>query len=163
VREHELWRYALEFARGSALTLDELKRETGSRDYVRETDGKLTRKDVLAREWRIVQMASLGVDQYSALGANASAKQSTLADDQQKAYEQLIGSHDFVTLFRGGAGTGKSYVLRSVQNALVTSGRSTVLLAPQRQQVLDLERDGLTNAKQSQSFCRTNHCLLMRS
>ena len=152
VREHELWRHALEFARGSALTLDELKRETGSRDYLRESDGKLTRKDVLAREWRIVQMASLGVGQFSALGGNAPAKQSNLAEDQQKAFEQLIGSRDFVTLFRGGAGTGKSYVLRSVQDALVTSGRPTVVLAPQRQQVLDLERDGLTNAKTVAEF-----------
>ncbi|MDQ6625026.1 MAG: hypothetical protein M3Y69_02635 [Verrucomicrobiota bacterium] len=61
MREHELWRDALEFARGSALTLEELKRETGSRHYLRESEGKLTRKDVLAREWQIVQMASLGV------------------------------------------------------------------------------------------------------
>ena len=152
VHEHELWRHALEFARGSALTLDELKRETASRDYLREADGKLTRKDVLAREWRILQMASRGAGQFSALGAHPSDKPNNLAEDQQKAFEQLVGSRDFVTLFRGGAGTGKSYVLRSVQEALVTGGRKTVVLAPQRQQVLDLERDGLTHAKTVAEF-----------
>jgi conjugative relaxase-like TrwC/TraI family protein len=152
VREHELWRHALEFARGSALTLDELKRETASRDYLREADGKLTRKDVLAREWRIVQMASHGVGQFSALGAHASDKPTNLAEDQEKAFEQLIRSRDFVTLFRGGAGTGKSYVLRRVQEALIRGGRPTVVLAPQRQQVLDLQRDGLTHAKTAAEF-----------
>lgn len=152
VNEHELWRHALEFARGSAVTLEELKRGTASRDYLREADGKLTRKDVLAREWRIVQMASRGLGQFSALGAHASNKPNNLAEDQEKAFEQIVGSRDFVTLFRGGAGTGKSYVLRSVQEALISGGRPTVALAPQRQQVLDLQRDGLAHAKTVAEF-----------
>jgi conjugative relaxase-like TrwC/TraI family protein len=151
VHEHELWRYALEFARGSALTLDELKRETASRDYLRETNGKLTRKDVLAREWRIVQMAKYGVDRFSVL-SHLSQNTNNLTDDQQKAFEQLVGSRDFVTLFRGGAGTGKSYVLRSVQKTLSTGDKKTVVLAPQRQQVLDLERNGLVHTKTVAEF-----------
>ncbi len=146
VWEHELWRHALEFARGSQLALTELKRETASRDYIREANGKLTRKDVLGREWRIVQMASQGAGRFSAL-SNTSAGGSRLTDDQCKAFEQITASRDFVTLFRGGAGTGKSYVLRSLQDALVKDDKTTVVLAPQRQQVLDLERDGLTHAK----------------
>ncbi len=151
VREHELWRHALEFARGSTLTVAELKRETASRDYVREADGKLTRKDVLGREWRIVQMAKQGKGRFSALSPSPELP-NDLADDQQKAFKQIIRSRDFVTLFRGGAGTGKSYVLRSVQEALVSNGRKTVVLAPQRQQVLDLERDGLTHGQTVAEF-----------
>jgi hypothetical protein len=82
--------------------LEELKRETASRDYLREADGKLTRKDVPAREWRIVQMASRGLGQFSALGAHASDKPNNLAEDQEKAFEQIVGPHDFVTMFREG-------------------------------------------------------------
>lgn len=151
VHEHELWRHALEFARGSALTLAHLKRETASREYLREAYGKLTRKDVLGREWRIVQMASQGAGRFPAFSP-LSNKTNNLADDQQKAFGRLVDSRDFVTLFRGGAGTGKSYVLCNVQAALVTAGRKTVVLAPQRQQVLDLERDGLTHAKTVAEF-----------
>ena len=40
VHEHELWRYALEFARGSTLTLADIKRETSARDYMRERGGR---------------------------------------------------------------------------------------------------------------------------
>ena len=143
VHEHELWRHALEFARGSALTLADLKHETASRDYIREADGKLTRKDVLAREWRIVQMAKQGAGHFGPLASHPWQGTQQLAEDQQRAFEQILASRNFVTLFRGGAGTGKSYVLRSVQEAITRDGGATVVLAPQRQQALDLQRDGL--------------------
>src|SRR4029434_2597988 len=39
VHEHELWRRALEVARGHLVTLAEIKAETARRDYVREGSG----------------------------------------------------------------------------------------------------------------------------
>ena len=44
---------------------------------------------------------------------------------------------------------------RSVQEALVIGGRHTVVLAPQHQQVFDLERDGLTHAKTVAEFLQS--------
>ena len=158
VREHDLWRHALEFARGSTLTLAGLKRETAARDYLRQADGKLTRKDVLGREWRIVQMAKHGAGQFGALVSRSPLSRQQLADDQQRAFEQILASRDFVTLFRGGAGTGKSYVLRSVQGAIKSQGGEIVVLAPQRQQVLDLQRDGLLHLRRSPSCCNESRC-----
>jgi conjugative relaxase-like TrwC/TraI family protein len=155
VREHELWRHALEFARGSTLTLADLKRETATRDYIREANGKLARKDVLEREWRIVQTAKHGAGRFAPLVAGAPRSVQQLAEDQQRAFDRIVASRDLVTLFRGGAGTGKSYVLRSVQAAVESSGATTVVLAPQRQQVLDLERDGLTGTKTVAEFLQT--------
>lgn len=155
VREHELWRHALEYARGSALTLADLKRETASRDYVRQEDGRLTRKDVLAREWKIVQMAKLGAASFPPLAATTPEHARQLAEDQKRAFDQLLASRDFVMLFRGGAGTGKSYVLRSVQQAIMRDGGETVVLAPQRQQVLDLSNDGLLATKTVAEFLLT--------
>lgn len=147
VHEYELWRHALETARGSALTLAELKHETAARDYLREADGRLTRKDVLGREWKIVQIAAEGAGQFAQLGTPGPDATAPLADDQRQAFQQILGSRDLVTLFRGGAGTGKSFVLRRVQTELERGGSSTIVLAPQRQQVIDLEKDGLSQAK----------------
>jgi conjugative relaxase-like TrwC/TraI family protein len=152
IRDHELWRYALEFARGSTLTLADLKRETASRDYLREPSGELTRRDVLAREWRVVQIAKQGAGRYGPVASGASESTQQLADDQQHAFDYILASRDFVTLFRGGAGTGKSYVLRSVQEAISYDGRETMVLAPQRQQVLDLQRDGLHHTQTVAEF-----------
>ena len=64
----------------------------------------------------------------------------TLDDEQRKAVEQIVSSRDFVTLFRGGAGTGKSYALREVKAGL--EKRPVIpsyVIAPQHQQVDDFE------------------------
>src|SRR5207244_8843838 len=63
--------------------------------------------------------------------------------EQSTALDSILWSTDFITLFRGAAGTGKSFVLKRVQHALNAAGSASVVLAPQRQQVLDLLRDGL--------------------
>ena len=152
VGEHELWRYALEFARGRGVTLAEIKRETAARPYLRERSGRLTRRDVLAREWEIVQLAKNGARKHVPLARCAAEDEESLAEDQKSALRRILGSRDLVTLFRGGAGTGKSYVLRRVQEALHRAGHATHVLAPQRQQVIDLSKDGLNDAQTVAQF-----------
>ena len=44
-----------------------------------------------------------------------------------------------VSLFRGGAVTGKSFELRALDAEIQQSGRHDIVLAPQRQQVVDME------------------------
>ena len=155
VREHELWRYALEIARGGAATLVDIKRETARRNYIREASGKLTRRDVLGREWDIVQFAKKGARKHASLASEGDATVNGLAEDQTRALLRILGSRDFVTLFRGGAGTGKSFVLRRVQEALRRAGHTTHILAPQRQQVLDLAKDGLGETQTVADFLAT--------
>jgi conjugative relaxase-like TrwC/TraI family protein len=141
VREHELWRHALEAARGASLSLADIKKETASRVYLRDETGKVAHRDVLAREWEIVQAARDGIGRHAPLAT--SARTSGLAKDQHRAIGAILKSRDFITLFRGGAGTGKSFVLRAVQQAVDRKNRRSVVLAPQRQQAIDLSRDGL--------------------
>lgn len=155
VQEQELWRYALERARGSALSLEAIKNETAARTYIRETGGKLTRRDVLAREWEIVCLAKNGVGRFAPLTNASQRRADELAPDQHRAFTQIVASRDFVTLFRGGAGTGKSFILRRVQSALEDAGHHTLVLAPQRQQVLDLEKEGLTGGQTVAEFLAT--------
>jgi hypothetical protein len=57
-----------------------------------------------------------------------------------------------VSLFRGGAGTGKSFTLREVQNELQSRHCIVLVVAPQRQQVLGLETDGLKNVETVSAF-----------
>ncbi len=150
VQEQEIWRYALERARGSSLSLDSIKAETAARPYIRQENGKLTRRDVLARELQIVCLAKDGISRFAPLAAHDAPDD--LASDQRRAFNHIVASRDLVTLFRGGAGTGKSYVLRHVQSALEGAGHRTLVLAPQRQQVLDLESDGLTRGQTVAEF-----------
>jgi hypothetical protein len=62
-----------------------------------------------------------------------------LNDEQRKALDALLCSPNTVSLFRGGAGTGKSFVLCELVDQIGQSGRRVVVLAPQRQQVVDME------------------------
>jgi conjugative relaxase-like TrwC/TraI family protein len=141
VREHELWRQALSIARGDAISLGSIKEETASRPYLRTGDDKVAHRDVLAREWNIVQAARDGIGRHPRLAAATNA--TALAEDQQGALTAILKSRNFITLFRGGAGTGKSFVLRAVQKAIFESRQPCIVVAPQRQQVIDLARDGL--------------------
>lgn len=151
VREHELWRHALATARGSSIKVTEIKRLSASRDYLRGDNEKVAHREMLSREWEIVCAARDGVGQFPPLGPTPSTA-GELPPDQAHALKSILASHNFITLFRGGAGTGKSFVLRRVQQAITASGVRSIVLAPQRQQVIDLSRDGLLEA-QSLSEC----------
>jgi ATP-dependent exoDNAse (exonuclease V) alpha subunit len=59
--------------------------------------------------------------QYEPLAANYQPSNRSLDDEQRKAVEHILSSRDFVTLFRGGAGTGKSFTLREVKAGLKAS------------------------------------------
>jgi conjugative relaxase-like TrwC/TraI family protein len=149
VSEHELWRHALEYARGQNVSLTEIQSVTKQRGYIRNEDkpGKVTIREHLQREWEIVCAAKDGRGKFGSFQPDYRSRNPRLDEEQRKAVERIIASTDFVTLFRGGAGTGKSFTLREVQGELEKAGHSVQVVAPQRQQVMDLERDGFTNAQ----------------
>jgi conjugative relaxase-like TrwC/TraI family protein len=154
VQEHDIWRHALEHARGQNVSLSEIQAVTRRRDYVRDKRfaGDVTTRDVIAREWRIIGFAQDGIGRYEPLASNVHPADASLDPEQRHAVEHILSSRDFVTLFRGGAGTGKSYALREVHLALKQNGHSIQVLAPQRQQVADLEKDGIHGVQTVSTF-----------
>ena len=154
VPEYELWRHALEHVRGGNVSIADIQNATRKRDYVRNANSRygITTRTVLDREWDIVSMAREGIRQFRPFCVDHSATKSGLDQDQGQAVEHILSSRDFVTLFRGGAGTGKSYALRTVRNGLRAAGHSLQVIAPQRQQVIDLQRDGMAGAQTVSEF-----------
>jgi conjugative relaxase-like TrwC/TraI family protein len=154
VREHELWRHALEHVRGQSIGLADVQAVTRQRGYLRDEKhpGKVTTKELLRREWDIVCMAKDGIGRFAPYCSGHSIQNSELDAEQRQAVEHILRSRDFVTLFRGGAGTGKSYTLREVSGALQQAGRGVEMIAPQRQQVMDLENDGFHRAQTVSAF-----------
>ena len=143
VFEFELWRRALEHGRGGNFSLKDLKHFTKARPYIRDNESeiKVTTHATLERERRIIDAAKLGINQFSSLNANYSAKSSALELEQLTALNQILSSKNFITLFRGGAGTGKSFTLKAVREGLINGGQKLCLVAPQRQQVIELQRE----------------------
>lgn len=143
VQDHELMSAALARGRGHAFDLADLTRAVEAGGYIREAGTrKLTSGAVLRCELDIVLAAANGRRRHAPLAPNH-APRPDLTGEQSAAVRQILGSRDFMTLFRGGAGTGKSYALKEVARGLAAAGRSVVVLAPQRQQVRDLAADGL--------------------
>jgi conjugative relaxase-like TrwC/TraI family protein len=154
VHEHEIWWHALERARGQEIEIAEVHAAAALGGYIRDEENpwRITIRAVLQREWEIVEMAQNGIGHYAALSGNHTVRNGSLAADQGEAVVRILSSRDFMTLFRGGAGTGKSYALREVHQGLHEAGRSVCVIAPQRQQVMDLERDGSSGAQTVSEF-----------
>lgn len=143
VNDFELLSAALKRGLGSEVNVAALRTEIDSRDYVREAGrSELTSRDVLRAELAVVLAAREGAKSRFPLVWDYTAPR-TLSTEQSDAVRQILSSRDVITLFRGGAGTGKSFALREIERALVASGQPVVVLAPQRQQVTDLSSDGL--------------------
>jgi conjugative relaxase-like TrwC/TraI family protein len=145
VLECQLWQETLGRARGESFSVSDLKEFTQRRGYIRDEarPGEVTMREVLLREWEIVQIAKQGVADCHTLVAKPQPLNPKLDDEQRKALAALLGSTDRISIFRGGAGTGKSFVLRDLAEQVQQAGRRVVVLAPQRQQVVDMEKSGL--------------------
>ncbi|MCU0771366.1 MAG: relaxase domain-containing protein [Verrucomicrobia bacterium] len=154
VLECQVWQEALGRARGEDFSLAELKQLTDRRGYIRDADrpGELTKRDVLLREWEIVQTAKEGIGDCWPLVPNPQPTSPKLDDEQRKALDGLLGSTNLVSVFRGGAGTGKSFVLHELVRQIQQSGRLVAVLAPQRQQVVDMEKAGFPSPATVASF-----------
>jgi hypothetical protein len=84
---------------------------------------------------------------------NSGATDPKLDEEQRLALDALMRSTNAVSLFRGGAGTGKSFVLRELVRQVQLSGKRVVVLAPQRQQVVDMEQRDFRHRRRLRIFC----------
>ena len=142
VLECQLWQQALQRGRGENFTVDELKEFTRQRPYIRNSErpAEVTLRQVLLREMEIVQTVKDGAENCRPLVEHSYTADPKLDVEQRLALDSLLRSTNAVSLFRGGAGTGKSFVLRELVEMVRRSGKSVVVLAPQRQQVVAMEQ-----------------------
>ena len=154
VLECQVWQEALGRARGEGFSVSQLKEFTQQRGYIRDEErpGAVTLREVLLREWEIVQTAKEGVGDAWPLVANPRSANPKLDDEQRRALDALLSSINTVSVFRGGAGTGKSFVLHELVEQLRDSGRRVVVLAPQRQQVVEMEKAGFPSPSTVANF-----------
>jgi len=155
VNEFELWRHALEHGRGQNFSLADVQRLTQARPYVRnetEHPHKVTTRKTLEREKEIVRLAQEERGRFAPLSAKHKIQNPSLDGEQRAAVQRILASRDYVTLFRGAAGTGKSFALKEVRAGLVAADRPVHVIAPQRQQVMDLQREFGSDAQTVSEF-----------
>jgi len=153
VLESEIMAAALRHARGSAITEAELiKTINEDKDFLRSKNGSVTTRQVFEIEKYCIDSVRNGSGRYTPLASSLMPSSSGLTPIQRQAAETIIKSKDFAVIFKGGAGTGKSFTLREIEKSLVHAGKDVVILAPQNKQVLGLQVDGFADAKTISAF-----------
>ena len=145
VLECQLWQQALERARGENFSVAELKEFTRQRDYIRNPNAS-ERSDVARSSVARMGNCSNRQGRRRATAIHwwkiPTRRIQNWMTNNARLWTRLLRSTNAVSLFRGGAGTGKSFVLRELVEQIRQSGRRVVVLAPQRQQVVDMEKAG---------------------
>jgi conjugative relaxase-like TrwC/TraI family protein len=149
VLDHELLTEALRYGRGQI----DLGRLQGALE-VEKSQGslihagnRLTTRDSLEREQRIIAMVDHGIDRYGRFGGTQEFQQGeNLRDEQKRAVQQILDSRDFAINLRGAAGTGKTATLQEVDRSLRQTGREVMAVAPTRSAVGELHKVGFRDA-----------------
>jgi conjugative relaxase-like TrwC/TraI family protein len=140
---------ALAYARGS-ITLPELKEGMDARtDFIHVGD-EVTTHDMLDLETRMIAMVNEGMGQERPLNLTYRAAP-YLNQDQATALRRVLGSPDWVIAVRGGAGTGKSTLLKEIVQG-IAEHRACLVLAPSTAAVAALRGDGLPRALTVQRY-----------
>ncbi len=142
VNDYELVSAALARGRGEDFDIEDVTRAIAERSYVRNDKQALVSRERLRCECEIVYAIRDGRERFPAINPGYEPR-AELSKEQAHAAERILSSRDFATVFRGGAGTGKTHTLKEVERGIAEAGHPVVVLAPQRQQVQELERDGL--------------------
>ena len=133
VTDKELLRHALRFGMGD-VDVAKIKRQLLRDELIKENvDGRqwLTTKDVLAEEKRLIDFVADGKGKFKPFGPDKYEFQNQkLSDEQRNAVLHVLKSTERVTAIRGGAGTGKTTMMKESVAAIESSGAKVFTFAP---------------------------------
>jgi len=132
VTNKELLRHALRYGVGD-VDVDQTKRQLLRDDFIPENANgqRFTTGEVLAEEKRLIDFVKDGRGKFQPFRSEPYQFQNkTLSQEQQSAVLHVIQSTDRVTAIRGGAGTGKTTMMREAVAAIESSGQKVFTFAP---------------------------------
>jgi hypothetical protein len=136
VPEHDLLAAALTRVRGQSVDLTVLREGVARLPHPRDETGRsLVSREMLVLELDMIESVRRTRQQFPRLLEAEHCQSASASAEQRAAVHAMLSSKDLVTVFRGGAGTGKSYTLLEVVGALRADGREVIGLAPQWQQI----------------------------
>ena len=131
--DKELLRSALRFGVGD-VDVEQTKRQLLRDECIQKTvNGRqwLTTEDVLAEEKRLIDFVADGKGKFKPFGLGKYQFQNQkLSGEQRNAIRHVLQSTDRVTAIRGGAGTGKTTMMKEAVAAIESSGQKVFTFAP---------------------------------
>jgi conjugative relaxase-like TrwC/TraI family protein len=133
VTDKELLRQALRYGVGD-VDVEQTKRQLLRDEFIKETmDGHewLTTHQVLAEEKRLIDFVKDGKGKFKPFRSGPYQFQNeTLSDEQRQAVFHVLRSPDRVTAVRGGAGTGKTTMMKEAVAGIESCGQKVFTFAP---------------------------------
>lgn len=133
VANKELLRHALRYGVGD-VDVEQTKRQLLRDEFVQENvNGHqwFTTQLVLAEEKRLIDFVQDGKSKFKPFKSGAYQFQNkTLSQEQRNAVLHVIHSTDRVTAIRGGAGTGKTTMMKETVAAIESNGQKVFTFAP---------------------------------
>jgi conjugative relaxase-like TrwC/TraI family protein len=133
VTDKELLRHALRYGVGD-VSVEQTKRQLLRDDFIAETANDhqwFTTHQVLAEERRLIDFVQDGKGKFKPFGSGAYQFQNEmLSDEQRNAVLHVLRSMDWVTAIRGGAGTGKTTMMKEAVAAIEAGGQKVFTFAP---------------------------------
>ncbi len=112
----------------------------------------ITTEQVYKQECEMVQLAKLGKGRFAPINRKAKSKEFAQLNHQQaNAVRQVLCSIDQVNIIRGGAGTGKTTLMKTAQSEIERRGLKMFAFAPSTKAAKDvLVSEGFETAETSQ-------------
>ncbi|PYJ63766.1 MAG: conjugal transfer protein [Verrucomicrobia bacterium] len=133
VTDKELLRHALRHGVGD-VNIEQVKRQLLRDEFIKENvDGHrwFTTNQVLVEEKRLIDFVQCGLGKFKPFLSGAyQFRNETLSDEQRSAVLHVLRSEDRVTAIRGGAGTGKTTMMKQAVAAIELTGRKVFAFAP---------------------------------
>ena len=113
--------------------MEAVKRELLRGDFIKEqANGRewFTTKEVFAEEQRLIKFVQSGRGKFRVLRESHDFQNEQLSDEQRNAVFHVLRSTDRVIAIRGGAGTGKTTMMREAVAAIESTGFKVFTFAP---------------------------------
>ena len=133
------------------LSLEEVEQYVKSDEFIQLDASHLTIEQAKLEEEQLLNLVLSGWDTCEPIGRAFELDVAKLTDEQRKALEHILGSRDLVMDVSGIAGAGKSHLLKQVEGAASSRGKSVAILSPTDASVKDLRKTGF-QARTFQGF-----------
>src|SRR6516162_9141240 len=135
------------------LSLEEVEQYVKSQRFIQLDGLHVTTEQAKFEEEQLLDLVRGGWNTCGPIGRELAFEPGKLTDEQRKAFVHILASRDLVMDVSGIAGAGKSHLLKQVQEAAVSVGKSVAILSPTDASVKNLRKTGF-RARTFQGFQR---------
>ena len=133
------------------LSLEEVEQCVKSERFIQLDGSHVTTEQAKLEEEHLLNLVRGGWDTCEPIGRTFELDIVKLTDEQREALEHILASRDLVMDVSGIAGAGKSHLLKQVEGAASSRGKSVAILSPTDASVKDLRKTGF-QARTFQGF-----------